>query len=91
MRTTQLKTRRLSDIMPEPGVKIKVTKRHIELYPLGIYPNGYCIELSRVKTMQKVLGWIDHLSGKTWMSKHDLVRFTSVVFRLNGIEIGRDI
>ena len=77
--------------MPEPGIRIKVTKRHLELYPEGIYPHGYCIELSRVRTMGKVLGWVDHLSNKTWMSKHDLARFARVLFQLNDIEIDRAI
>ena len=50
----------------------------------------YNIELSRCDSPEKLLGWIRHLTEKTWLTMDMLDRFISVASAENKIEIQDD-
>lgn len=47
----------------------------------------YCIELDRCNTPEKLLGWVQHLCEKTWMTTDILARFIEVASKENGIKL----
>ena len=63
---------------------ITVSEKHITLTGGG-YP--YNIELNRCDTPEKLLGWIMHLAGKTWITKSILRGFINAACNKNGITI----
>ena len=50
-----------------------------------VYP--YRIELSRCNTPGKILGWVNQLSGKNWMTTDRMNLFIQVAFSQIGIEV----
>jgi hypothetical protein len=61
-----------ADIKPEPRVKIKITKRWLIIYPVEKRFDPYEFTLDRIDSPLKLLGWVEHLSGKVWMKALDL-------------------
>ena len=51
------------------------------------YAYPYHVPLSSCKTPGKILGWVNQLSGKTWMNTQRLNRFAQLAFRQIGIEV----
>ncbi len=51
----------------------------------------YNIALSRCDTPEKLLGWIRHLSKKTWLTMDMLDRFISEACHENKVEIQHDV
>lgn len=51
----------------------------------------YAIELRRLNTPQKIIGWVNHLKSKTWVNKEHLARFIFLAFGHIGIEIDYNI
>lgn len=51
---------------------------------------NYNIELNRCDTPAKLLGWIQHLTEKSWLTMGMLDRFVSRASHENGIEVQRD-
>lgn len=49
------------------------------------YP--YKVALDRCDSHEKILGWVLHLSPKTWMTKDVLERFVRVAVRENGLDV----
>lgn len=47
----------------------------------------YNIELARCNTPEKILGWVFHLTKKTWMTKVILIRFIEVACQAHSIKI----
>lgn len=47
----------------------------------------YYIDLQRCNTPEKILGWLVHLSEKTWIEKKHLVKFCKLAAKENKIEI----
>lgn len=81
---------KMSDILPHvPAVKIVVDDDFVSLYPKHGYPDGYNIQRSRLRTPQKILGWINHLSGKNWMDAEAIATFAIEAFELLDIEPDR--
>ena len=51
-----------------------------------VYP--YYISLDRCDTPEKILGWCEQLSHKTWITKDRLLWFMQIAFKQIGIEVG---
>lgn len=49
------------------------------------YSYPYEIELDRIDTPEKVLGWVAHLCGKTWMDNDKIERFIDFCGSINGV------
>ncbi len=47
----------------------------------------YNIALARCDTLEKILGWTDHLLEKTWMTPEVLRRFIRLAAKEHGLEI----
>jgi hypothetical protein len=47
----------------------------------------YSIQISRCNTHEKILGWVYHLTEKTWMSRDILRYFVQVSCRESGLNI----
>jgi hypothetical protein len=47
----------------------------------------YPIETDRCNTPEKILGWVAHLGGKSWITPRQLKLFVKYAFEANGIEI----
>ena len=74
--------------MEETEREIKVKIRHNAI----IFTDApfYVIELGRINSPEKVLGWILHLSDKMWVTKETLHDLTKVVsdhfkFKVHGM------
>ena len=67
---TGLKVIKMSDIKPPPSeVHFDVTDStsYIDIETREGY-DDYFIELDRIKDDSEILGWVNHLCGKTWMT-----------------------
>ena len=67
---TGLKVIKASDIKPPPvEVHFNVTDStsYIDIETRKDY-DDYFIELDRIKDDSEILGWVNHLCGKTWMT-----------------------
>jgi hypothetical protein len=51
----------------------------------------YAIDLRRCNTPEKILGWIEQLSGKTWMDARSLDEFAQLAFQQIGIIPDRNL
>ncbi|WP_158755343.1 hypothetical protein [Dyella sp. S184] len=49
--------------------------------------NEYNIALSSCNTHEKILGWVFHLTEKTWISRDVLRRFILVACHENGLKV----
>lgn len=74
-----------------PAVRIEVDADFVSLYPKHGYRDGYNIERSRLRTPQKILGWVNHLSGKNWMDAEAISTFTIKTFELIGVKLDYSI
>ncbi len=52
-----------------------------------VLPNGYEVDLDRIRSPEKFLGWIDHLSQKSWMTTDLLGQVVVLVARKKGWKI----
>jgi hypothetical protein len=52
-------------------------------------PNGddYEVELSRCRSPEEILGWMDQIGNKTWCTKDILMRFMNTAVGENRIKI----
>ena len=93
MTERSLKTICAADIPPyEPPCTIEVADKHFAIFPQGRFngmygKDGYQIEKSSASTPGKVLGWMNHLSGKKWMDAYTIVWFANVAFAELGFEM----
>lgn len=46
----------------------------------------YNIEISRCDTAEKLLGWVHHLTEKTWMTNEAMRSFIEIACKESGIE-----
>ena len=46
----------------------------------------YFVELKRTNTKAKILNWVHHLSGKSWMTKELLRRFIELSCQANRLK-----
>ena len=51
------------------------------------YAYPYRIEMSRCNTPGKILGWVNQLSGKNWMTVERINHFIQLTFKQIGVEI----
>ncbi len=66
-------------------VLVKETKTTIKLVtPFGNY---YEIERSRANTPEKLLGWIAHLSEKTWVTPEHIRQLILILGKIKGMSI----
>ncbi len=59
-------------VKPAPRVKVKITNRWLSIYPVEKRFGPYEFALDRIDSPLKLLGWVEHLSGKVWMEALDL-------------------
>ena len=73
----------------EKRFRIEVKDGYISLYPpfeCIMADAGYNIEISRLQTPAKILGWAQHLAGKGWLGEKGIADFVCESFSLLGIE-----
>ena len=74
------------DIKPEPRVRVVIVKGWFTIHPVERHFPRYDFALDRIDTPIKLLGWVEHLAGKTWMAPLDLRLLVAAVSRtLDGI------
>jgi len=55
--------------------------------PYGNY--GYKVDLDRCRTAADLLGWIMHLSEKTWIKPRHIAELIQRVEQQNGVKVNR--
>ena len=66
-------------IKPEPRIKIKITKKWLCIIPVEKRFGPYDVALDRIDSPLKLLGWVEHLSGKGWMKALDIRELVIIV------------
>jgi len=52
--------------------------------------NKYEVEISRIMTRAKLLGWVHHMAEKAWVSGETIAQFIEVVCKYRGWEIYKE-
>lgn len=63
--------------------KIKIEDGSVIIY----YEYPYVIDLERLQTPIQLLGWVNHLMEKNWMTKLRLYHFMSIVAKHQGFDL----
>jgi hypothetical protein len=61
----------------------------IDLNELFGAPSEYNVPLSKCETSEQILGWVQHLTEKTWANGRVIHRFIAIAAGEAGIEIQR--
>lgn len=59
----------------------------IDLFELCDAPSEYNIPLQKCTTSTQILGWVQHLSEKTWLTNDVLRRFVTLATATAGIDL----
>lgn len=73
-------------LVPNPH-PMKVFKKFIRVANKKEIGYNYDIEFTRCNTPEKILGWIDHLSIKIWMTPEKMREFIRLATESNNIKI----
>ena len=80
----------MADVRPtDSGVRIDKKTREIIIEAQRFYPDGYTIDIDQYRTPADILGLIDHLAGKRWMTVEKLHYVIEYLTKYYGIEIHR--
>lgn len=82
--------RSASDIISEVREEMEALERQVTIVDDFIVLNvssEYSIPISECDSAEKLLGWISHLTEKTWMTMPVMARFISVAARASNIQI----
>ena len=83
---TGLKVIKASDIKPPPvEVNFDMNNNGISYIDIETREgyDDYFIELDRIRNDTEILGWVKHLSGKTWMTAWKIQQFINKMQQYN--------
>lgn len=84
---TEEEVREIMKSQEEIDKKIYVIEGHIVINVLGNVESEYNIPLIGCSTPQGILGWVRHLTEKTWMTPKLVRRFIDVACKQSNIDI----